>query len=46
MTDEIRSHGDSSVLYEDGHPFASGEDYYALYAEGPEGIKVELVTPE
>jgi catechol 2,3-dioxygenase-like lactoylglutathione lyase family enzyme len=34
-----------SVLYKDNHPFAGGEDHYAVYFEDPDRIKVELVAP-
>ncbi|ODR82280.1 hypothetical protein BG842_23610 [Haladaptatus sp. W1] len=34
------------ILYEDDHPFAGGEDHYAVYFEDPERIKVELVAPK
>ena len=34
------------VLYEDQHPHASGPDYYALYCEDPDRIKVEVVAPD
>jgi catechol 2,3-dioxygenase-like lactoylglutathione lyase family enzyme len=44
MTYEIRSRG-LTVLYPDQHPFAGGQNYYALYFEDPNGIKVELVAP-
>ncbi|MDP5274180.1 VOC family protein [Chengkuizengella axinellae] len=33
------------VLYEDKHPYAAGQDYYALFFEDPDRIKVELVAP-
>lgn len=33
------------ILYTDKHPFAGGEDHYALYFEDPDRIKVELVAP-
>jgi catechol 2,3-dioxygenase-like lactoylglutathione lyase family enzyme len=33
------------ILYEDRHPFAGGPDYYALYCEDPNRIKVEIVAP-
>ncbi|MCT8137314.1 VOC family protein [Anaerobacillus sp. CMMVII] len=33
------------ILYEDKHPFAGGEDYYAVFFEDPDRIKVELVAP-
>ncbi|WLR54539.1 VOC family protein [Mesobacillus subterraneus] len=34
------------ILYTDQHPFAGGEDYYAVFFEDPDRIKVELVAPE
>jgi catechol 2,3-dioxygenase-like lactoylglutathione lyase family enzyme len=45
MTDELRARG-VPVLYEDDHPFAGGDDHYAVYVECPERVKVELVAPE
>lgn len=33
------------ILYEDQHPFAGGPDYYAVYFEDPNGIKIEIVAP-
>ena len=44
MTDEIRSRG-LMLLYPEQHPYAGGPNYYALYFEDPDGIKVELVAP-
>ncbi|WP_248518342.1 VOC family protein [Salinarchaeum laminariae] len=44
ITAGVRERSDSSVLYDDQHPYAGG--YYALYCEDPEGIKVEIVAPE
>lgn len=44
LTAGVRKRSDSTVLYEDRHPYAGG--YYALYCEDPEGIKVEVVGPE
>ncbi|HEX9767091.1 MAG TPA: VOC family protein [Nitriliruptorales bacterium] len=35
---------DERVLYEDRHPFAGGDDHYALFIEDPDGIKVEIVA--
>lgn len=32
------------LLYADKHPFAGGEDYYAVYFEDPDRIKVEIVA--
>lgn len=37
---------DITILYEDQYPFAGGPNYYALYFEDPDRIKVELVAPE
>ncbi|PSQ09672.1 glyoxalase [Halobacteriales archaeon QS_5_68_33] len=43
LTAAIRERDDSTLLYEDRHPYAGG--YYALYCEDPEGITVEVVAP-
>jgi hypothetical protein len=43
-TQAVRERDDSTVLYEDQHPYAGG--YYALYCEDPEGSKVEIPGPE
>ena len=34
-----------AVLYEARHPHAGGPNYYALFCEDPDRIKVELVAP-
>ena len=34
-----------SVLYEDRYPFATGPDYYAMFCEDPDRIKIEVVAP-
>ncbi|KKK38101.1 hypothetical protein WQ57_09780 [Mesobacillus campisalis] len=34
-----------SILYKKKHPFAGGDDYYAVFFEDPDRIKVELVAP-
>lgn len=44
LTSGVRARG-MNVLYQDQHPFAGGENYYALYFEDPDRIKVELVAP-
>ncbi|UPW00065.1 VOC family protein [Halorussus gelatinilyticus] len=44
LTEGVRERDDASLLFEERHPYAGG--YYALYCEGPEGIKVEVVAPE
>lgn len=36
---------DVKILYPDRHPYAGGENYYAVYFEDPDRIKVELVAP-
>lgn len=33
------------ILYKDKHPYAGGKDYYAVFFEDPDRIKVELVAP-
>ena len=33
------------ILYTDQHPFAGGENHYAVFFEDPDRIKVELVAP-
>ncbi|WP_158055680.1 VOC family protein [Halorussus halophilus] len=45
LTEKLRERG-RTILYEDEHPHAGGEDYYALYFEDPERMKVEVVAPE
>jgi catechol 2,3-dioxygenase-like lactoylglutathione lyase family enzyme len=44
LTAAIRSRPDATLLFEDQHPYAGG--YYALYCEGPEGVKLEVVGPD
>ncbi len=44
MTNEVRKRG-YTILYEDRHPHAGGNNYYALFCEDPDRIKVELVAP-
>lgn len=44
LTLAVRERGDR-VLYEDRHPYAGGEDHYALFVEDPDGVKVEIVAP-
>lgn len=40
----VKSTGFTS-LYQDKYPYAGGPDYYALFCEDPDRIKVELVAP-
>lgn len=44
LTATIRDRDDAEVLFDDQHPYAGG--YYALYCEGPDDIKVEVVAPD
>ena len=44
LTDDLRERG-VRILYEDRHPFAGGEDHYAVFFEDPDGLKVEVVAP-
>ncbi|PYZ97677.1 hypothetical protein CR205_03530 [Alteribacter lacisalsi] len=44
ITSRLRDQG-VSILYPDRHPFAGGDEYYAVYFEDPDRIKVELVAP-
>ncbi|MFC7320048.1 VOC family protein [Halobacillus campisalis] len=44
MTTMLKERG-INILYENQHPFAGGEDYYAVYFEDPDRIKVEFVAP-
>lgn len=34
-----------TILYPDTHPFAGGKEYYAVFFEDPDRIKVEVVAP-
>ncbi|MFS0882058.1 MULTISPECIES: VOC family protein [Bacillaceae] len=44
MTMKLKDKG-INILYTDQHPFAGGNDHYAVYFEDPDRIKVELVAP-
>ncbi len=43
LTVELRDQG-VTILYEEKHPHAGGEDSYALFFEDPDRIKVEVST--
>lgn len=43
LTDLLRQKG-ISLLYEDRHPYAGGPDYYAVFFEDPDRIKLEVVA--
>lgn len=45
LTEALRAKG-RSILYEDRHPYAGGKDYYAVFFEDPDRIKVELVASD
>ncbi|MGP4062900.1 VOC family protein [Halobacillus sp. H74] len=44
MTRMLKERG-MKILYENQHPYAGGEDYYAVYFEDPDRVKVEFVAP-
>ncbi|MDM8102463.1 MULTISPECIES: VOC family protein [Oceanobacillus] len=44
MTKKIQQRG-LTILYAEQHPFAGGDNHYAVYFEDPDRIKVELVAP-
>ena len=44
MTEKLKGKG-VNILYFDKHPYAGGSDYYAVFFEDPDRIKVELVAP-
>ncbi|MFB4166801.1 VOC family protein [Virgibacillus sp. JSM 102003] len=44
MTNKLKER-EVNILYLDKHPFAGGNDYYAVYFEDPDRIKVEFVAP-
>lgn len=43
MTLALRERG-VTILYEDRHPYAGGDDYYAVFFEDPERMKVEIAA--
>jgi len=45
FTQKIKEKG-LTILYLDRHPYAGGNDHYALYFEDPDRIKIELVAPD
>jgi catechol 2,3-dioxygenase-like lactoylglutathione lyase family enzyme len=44
MTLELMEKG-VKILYQDRHPYAGGQNHYALFFEDPDRIKVEIVAP-
>jgi catechol 2,3-dioxygenase-like lactoylglutathione lyase family enzyme len=45
LTHEVLARG-WTLLYPERHPHAGGPDSYALFFEGPERLKLELVAPD
>jgi catechol 2,3-dioxygenase-like lactoylglutathione lyase family enzyme len=43
ITVKLRNKG-VKILYEDKHPYAGGQDYYAVYFEDPDRMKVEITA--
>jgi catechol 2,3-dioxygenase-like lactoylglutathione lyase family enzyme len=43
VTEALRAKG-VPILYEDQHPIAGGEDYYAVFFEDPDRMKVEITA--
>ncbi|MBF2054278.1 MAG: VOC family protein [Candidatus Sericytochromatia bacterium] len=47
--DEIRAwlkEAGYPLLYDDHYPYATAPDYYALYCEDPDRIKLEVIAPD
>ncbi|MCH4825987.1 MAG: VOC family protein [Planococcus sp. (in: firmicutes)] len=44
MTEKMQQLG-ARILYQDLHPYAGGPDYYAVFFEGPDRLKIEIVAP-
>lgn len=43
ITEELRRRG-IKILYEEKHPYAAGPNYYAVFFEDPDRIKVEITA--
>ncbi len=43
LTEKLKAK-EIKILYEDRHPFAGGADYYAVFFEDPDRMKVEVVA--
>jgi len=43
VTQKLRDKG-VKILYEDRHPYAGGENYYAVFFEDPDRMKVEITA--
>lgn len=44
LTKQLQEKG-VEILYRNRHPFAGGEQHYAVFFEDPDRIKVELIAP-
>lgn len=44
VADWVRASG-HVLLYADRHPYAGGPDYYAVFCEDPDRIKLEVTAP-
>lgn len=44
FTNKLKDKG-VKLLYQNDYPYAGGENYYAVFFEDPDRIKVELVAP-
>ncbi|AZB42057.1 hypothetical protein CEF21_07005 [Bacillus sp. FJAT-42376] len=44
ITNELKEKG-IPILYPDKHPFAGGNEHYAVFFEDPDRMKVEVVAP-
>ncbi|MDQ0208504.1 VOC family protein [Alkalicoccobacillus murimartini] len=44
LTERLKERG-VKILYQEMHPYAGGEQHYAVYFEDPDRMKVELVAP-
>ena len=43
ITSKLRDRG-VNILYENQHPYAGGPDYYAVFFEDPDRMKVEITA--
>ncbi len=43
VTWELKEKG-VKILYEDSHPYAGGDQYYAVYFEDPDRMKIEITA--
>lgn len=43
LTAALQARG-ARILYPDRHPYAGGQDHYAVFFEDPDGLKVEVIA--